>query len=95
MRNTSETEILTRDKIKEIHEKYTHPGITCLYKTLKAYYNTKGLLKVIKGIVKSCKECQLSKSNKHKYGYSKGIISTNKPLENISSCVFKPFDASQ
>ncbi|KAG0434628.1 Transposon Tf2-6 polyprotein [Dictyocoela muelleri] len=45
-------------------------------------------------MIKTCHFCQICKNNYRIYGNISGKISTNKPLEHISSDIYGPFDGN-
>ncbi|MGL5707225.1 MAG: reverse transcriptase domain-containing protein, partial [Aeromonas sp.] len=78
--------------INTFHINHGHPGIT---KTILTMNDTMRLSmdqrRIIRTAILSCKECQLNKTGKVKYGYLRGNLQTLTPMKDISSDVFGPF----
>ncbi len=60
---------LQRRAVLWFHHYLQHPGYTCLEETMQATMYWKGMRTTIRSITKSCKECQVNKKRKLKYGH--------------------------
>ncbi|KCZ76856.1 hypothetical protein H311_02140 [Anncaliia algerae PRA109] len=91
MQNLEQSPHKTLDYL-QIHNTMGHPGISTMYYTLRRFENKPNTINKIKQIVSNCTLCQKNKNTKHKYGKSGMSLTTQIPLEHISSDIFGPFD---
>ncbi|KAG0435490.1 Transposon Tf2-6 polyprotein, partial [Dictyocoela muelleri] len=81
--------------LNTFHIVHGHPGYLPSYLTLRKIFNfPKGTNNLLKNLIKNCHFCQVSKINNRIYSEPKGSVITERPLKDISSDVYGPFDAS-
>ncbi|CAG9137414.1 unnamed protein product [Plutella xylostella] len=69
---------LRKDVILQVHLEMGHQGITKIIKYIKDRFYWKGITKMVKEIVRSCHDCQITKSNTIKYvGPCQSIVTNN------------------
>ncbi|KAG0440307.1 Retrovirus-related Pol polyprotein from transposon 17.6 [Dictyocoela muelleri] len=82
------------DKIVEIHNKHGHPGSLRTFKTINLKYKINLPYHRVVSTLKSCLGCRKNIDDKSKFGKIAGILSSEYPLEVISSDIVGPFKNS-
>ena len=85
---------LTETFLKFFHHTLRPPGHNAFYLTLKCYYKVFDVKRQIAFVNDSCYHCQTNKKLLSKYGLMNGSLSSDRPLEHVSTDILGPFKNS-
>ena len=85
---------LTETFLKFFHHTLRHPGRNALYLVLKRFYKVFDVKRQIAFVNDYCYHCQTNKKLLNKHGLVNGSLSSNRPLEHVSTDILSPFKNS-